>query len=984
MKTKFLFALLAVLFTACGTKENKGDLIYALDEDMTYSVAVMTGSTQDVFIADHYPKIAIQRYDNEPDVITALQNGKVDLIAIDETPLVLIAKKHPGMFSVKENAFTESFGVGFNKKQSELRKQFNAFLAETRKSGLYDQIKDKWLGDPENAPMPEWDYVPTGKPLVMGCTGVSDVYAFVRDGKPVGLDVELLQRFAYSIGRSFECKFINFGGLISALVADKVDMISSGMTITEERSKQIDFSDPYFLSKSLIVCLRERDGNLPENHGETSVDGEKKLSGLEDLNTSKVALVTGLLYDQYVIDNYPQSTVLRFDAYPDVFNSLDRGVSDIALVDGVVYEANIKSTGRYAELGVLFEDPYGVGFSYKNVELRDRFNQFLKEIKSNGVYDEIENRWIKNYATAEMPVWTDTPTGKPLKLGCTGATDAFDFIKNGRNAGFDIEMMERFGRYINRPIEYYNLNFGGLIAALSTGTVDAISSAMTITAERGKTVAFSDPYYVSRSLAISLRERYAGNKEGQGFRTMEDVRNKRFGVLMGSIQDEYVAKTYPEAQILRIDLAPDLLMSLKTNQSDVIILPQPEAEFIVAEDPNIGVLNPDVYTIELGIGFKDTALRDQFNTYLASIRESGLYKEIEQRWMKDYNVSEMPHIEVPKGSKPLVVGTTSQDIPFSFIKEGVNSGFDMEIVTRFAASINRSVRFETMTFGGLIPALMSGKIDVMASAAMITEERRNQIAFSDAYYTIGSSVLALKKNLASTTGYVEADKGSFVQQMKDSFYNNLVREKRYMLILEGLWQTLIITIFATLFGTILGGFVCFLRMRRSHLVQGVAKIYIDIMRGTPLLVMLMIFFYVVFASSGLNATVVAIFTFALNMAAYSSEMFRTAINAVDPGQKEAGIAMGFSQVQTFIYIILPQAARNVLPVYKGEVISLLKTTSIVGYIAVVDLTKASDIIRSRTFDAFFPLIIVAVIYFLLAWLFGLGLDYLNKKISPSS
>jgi len=149
------------------------------------------------------------------------------------------------------------------------------------------------------------------------------------------------------------------------------------------------------------------------------------------------------------------------------------------------------------------------------------------------------------------------------------------------------------------------------------------------------------------------------------------------------------------------------------------------------------------------------------------------------------------------------------------------------------------------------------------------------------------------------------------------------------------------------------------------------------------LVMLMILFYVVFASTGLSAMIVAIITFAFNMAAYSSEMFRTSIESVDPGQKEAGLSMGFTKVRTFIYIILPQAVRKVIPIYKGEVISLLKMTSIVGYIAVVDLTKASDIIRSRTFDAFFPLIVVAIIYFILSWLLGLGLDYINKKVSSA-
>jgi len=204
-----------------------------------------------------------------------------------------------------------------------------------------------------------------------------------------------------------------------------------------------------------------------------------------------------------------------------------------------------------------------------------------------------------------------------------------------------------------------------------------------------------------------------------------------------------------------------------------------------------------------------------------------------------------------------------------------------------------------------------------------------------------------------------------------------------MMILSGFKQTVIITFFAILLGTLIGGIICFLRMCKNKILIGFAKLYINVMRGTPILVLLMIFFYVIFASSGLSATIVAIITFALNMGAYSSEMFRTAIESVDKGQSEAGIALGFTKIQTFIFVIFPQAIRRVIPVYKGEVISLLKMTSVVGYIAVVDLTKASDIIRSRTFDAFFPLIVVAIIYFLLAWLLGFALDKLNKTTSSS-
>ena len=199
------------------------------------------------------------------------------------------------------------------------------------------------------------------------------------------------------------------------------------------------------------------------------------------------------------------------------------------------------------------------------------------------------------------------------------------------------------------------------------------------------------------------------------------------------------------------------------------------------------------------------------------------------------------------------------------------------------------------------------------------------------------------------------------------------------MILDGLQVTLLITFWAAILGTLLGGLVCWMRMSQRRWLQQVAKVYIELMRGTPVLVLLMLMYYVVMAPLDATGIVVAIVTFAMNTAAYISEMLRTTIQGIDRGQTEAGLALGFTPRQTFFKIVLPQVVKAVMPVYQGEVVSLLKGTSIVGYIAVADMTRASDLIRSRTFDAFFPLIVTAIIYFLMAWLIGLLLQSLVKR-----
>ncbi len=222
----------------------------------------------------------------------------------------------------------------------------------------------------------------------------------------------------------------------------------------------------------------------------------------------------------------------------------------------------------------------------------------------------------------------------------------------------------------------------------------------------------------------------------------------------------------------------------------------------------------------------------------------------------------------------------------------------------------------------------------------------------------------------------------FLASVAESFESNILHEKRYLLIWDGLKTTVLISVLATLFGTLLGALICTMRMSPRLLLNLPARIYINVLRGMPVLVLLMLIFYVVFASVNISPVLVAVIAFGMNFGAYVAEIYRAGIQSIDRGQSEAGISMGFTRLQTFLYIVLPQTIQRILPVYKGEFISLVKMTSIVGYIAVQDLTKASDIIRSRTFDAFFPLVMVAILYFLISWILMLALEYLERRTDP--
>ena len=479
-------------------------------------------------------------------------------------------------------------------------------------------------------------------------------------------------------------------------------------------------------------------------------------------------------------------------------------------------------------------------------------------------------------------------------------------------------------------------------------------------------------------LAVLLAGCSSADKENT-YQSVEDIRTARIGLLLGTTHDAFATANFKDATIVRMEAEPDLFIAVQKDKCDVIFADFTSFVYAQYEYPNLVEIESNFPTDFYGMGFNknDTALRDRFNVFLQEIKENGTYEQIYDRWILHGMDSSMPQIGLPDKGSVLRVAIPGTQYPFSFYQDQQLVGFDIEIISRFAAAIGRPVEFQSISFGSLIASVQAGKADVISAAMSITEERSKNIAFSDPYFETRIVVATVDKTMV--TGPESADEG-FFEGVKNSFISNIILENRYMLILEGLKTTVIISILSILLGTLLGALICWMKMNRRKWLSGFADIYISVMRGTPVLVLLMLMFYVFLAKVNINGVYVAVITFALNFAAYVSEMFRTAIQSVDRGQTEAGIALGFSPVQTFVNIIMPQAVQKVLPVYKGEMISLIKTTSIVGYIAVEDLTKVSDIIRSRTFDAFFPLLMLAIMYFILSWIFGMALDLLiNKK-----
>lgn len=235
--------------------------------------------------------------------------------------------------------------------------------------------------------------------------------------------------------------------------------------------------------------------------------------------------------------------------------------------------------------------------------------------------------------------------------------------------------------------------------------------------------------------------------------------------------------------------------------------------------------------------------------------------------------------------------------------------------------------------------------------------------------------------------------------LQDKFYATFIEDNRWQYFTNGLKTTLLVTFFAVLIGIVLGIVVAVIRSsydkNRDVKVAGfgprfgrallkignfLCKVYLTIIRGTPVVVQLMIIYFVIFTSRDASPLLAAIIGFGVNSGAYVAEIVRSGIMSIDPGQFEAGRSLGFNYVQTMWHIVIPQAIKNILPAWGNEFIVLLKETSVAGFITLTDLTKAGNIVQGRTYDALMPLLAVAVIYLVLVIILQAGVNWLERRL----
>ena len=950
----------------------------ALEDFKTAKIGIMTGSSQELIVKEMFPDAERVYFSRQADMVLAVEQGKIDGYMFGSPFLPATIWENANVKRLDEAVSQGDIAFAFPQDTSSdpLREQLNTFIEKAKQDGTIDRLKNKWLGKTE----------PTEHPDYQSLTGENGTIrlAAVAENKPLiyqyqnqctGLEMELLTIFAEEYGYRFDIEVVPFDSVIMGMSTGKYDMTSASLQVTAEREESVNFSVPYMQFDVVMVVK----GDGTEQADVTQADVT-----LADLENATIGVITGSAHNGLVEKNFPNAKRLNFTVMADMLLAVQQGKIDCYIEDEPFMtpllweEIDVKRVDEaVAQVSSGFVFPQGE----VSRELRQQVNTFLAEAKADGTIERLVQKWLGGTEPTEHPAYSQL-TGENGTIHLAISVDNKPLLYQNAEGytGFEMELLTLFGQYAGYAFEIEVVPFESIIAGISAGKYDMASSALNITPEREESVDFSDPY-ASFDVVMVVKN----TEEQKTGKTLAGFENASIGVLTGSVYDDFVKERFPNARREYYSMFSDMIVAVEQGKIDGYLSENTYVTAAIWEGAKIQAIDEAIACTHAGFifqkGEQSALLREQMNSFIHAAKENGTLDALNKKWFGKTEPTEKLDFDSLTGENGTLKIAVSPDLkPGSYIKDGELTGYEMEILQLFAKEYGYKLDMSYMTFDAILPGVTTGKYDIGTGAVTITEERAQSLDFSESHLTV-DVVMVVKEEAGS------AVQTSFWDELKEDFHKTFIRENRWKLIVEGIGVTMLISICAAITGSLLGFGLYMLSRADAKVIQvsakGVAKVYSRMIAGTPVVVILMILFYVIFGKNrDMNGIVVAIIGFTLTFGAFVYDHMTVSVNSVDIGQTEAAYALGYTRNKTFFRIIFPQAMTVFLPSYCGQAVELIKATAVVGYVAVNDLTKMGDIIRSNTYEAFFPLIATAVIYFLLTWMLSALLGLLKRHFEP--
>ena len=961
----------------------------ALEDLATARIGVLTGTISGQLVEKRLPRAQVNYYTTQTDSLAALKAGKIDAWSTDEPIIRFMKIENPELVILDEYLAESNLAAVFSKTEAgqELCSQYNEFLEKLWADGTMKEIDGIWFGaDEANRTVMDYENLPAANgTLRMAADLTQPPFTYMKENRAVGYDIDVAARFCQAYCYGLEIVPMEFGGILPSVQSGKCDFATSCITITEERAESVLFSAPNYYGGIAVAVWQDSGASAQETAGTAGI------ASLDDLATARIGVQTGTTFDEIVLETLPDAKISYFNSYPDMAAALEANKIDAFPGDEPVIRL---MAAENSSLAVLEErmDSFDFGIAIPKTDagakLLAEINAWLAAVKESGDLEQITVKWTEGPESEKsVPDYAAFPAPNGvLTLATEGAYAPMNYYRENDVVGLEIELIARFCEANGYGLKVTPMLFDAILPAVQSGKADLAAAGMTITEERKESVYFSEPYYTGGTvMAVRKSERTAsdtGLPLGK-YTAIHQLENAKIGVQTGQSFDQLVKQALPDAEIVYVNSKADLINQLSTEKIDAYAVDEPVLKAQMRQDDRLTAVPEYLDWFEFGFVFPKSeagqALCAQFDEFLRGIKADGTLEEIELKWNTDSDIKEMPDYQaLPAINDTLTLATEALYEPFTYIQNGQIVGYDIEIAVRFCQAYGYALKIEDMNFSGILPAVQSGKCDFGAAGITITEERKESVLFSEPNFSGGTVLAVLKAEQQAAASSVQEE--SFWDGLASSFNKTFIREGRWKLFLEGIGNTMLITLLSILFGTALG-FLVFMLCRNGNIVaNGATRFSMWLVTGTPMVVLLMILYYVIFGSVAISGITVAVIGFTLTFGAAVYGLLKMGVGTIDRGQYEAAYALGHSNRHTFFKIILPQAIPHVLPAYQGEIVGLIKATAIVGYIAVQDLTKMGDIVRSRTYEAFFPLIAVTVIYFVLEGLFSFFVSRLRVSI----
>jgi len=1008
----FLFSLFVLMTTLVGCDEERGP-ITSIEQlnDPQYTIGYEEGQSAGTLLLQTHPKAKLKSFVNKIVGYESVRQGKIDGFAFERLQMQMAIDNGLEDVQILDGALgdTIDIAVGISRvsKIPELEKKINEFIDYIQQNGTLNDMRKRWfvLGD-EKIP----DIAKPENPtllLKVGTSGLVQPYSYYKDNALNGFDIEFSKRFALWLNAKLEFGVYDYGAIIAAAVSGEIDCIVANLNVTKERKERISFSKPINSLDNAIMVKKDRyAGQITESNDASKKDvppqfRNKKLryNSIAEMNKNnnlKLGMQTGFVFvDKETRRLLPNAKIDYYKSTPDMAYLVANGKLDGFINDEPVIRYAALENPNLGYIHAGFEPMDIVAVFPKNEKGRalcDELNVFIEKYRAKGLLDSIDNLWLGHDETKKVVMFPKAKEGKPtLKMATSAVNPPFEYIKNGEIVGYEMDLMARFCDEMGYGLEVHDVAFESVILGIETGMYDFAVSTLSATPAFKEKNYLSNAFYISECvMAVQIIGDGHPSQSLMNTKEILDTLNRpevKIGTVSSATFNTVIDKFFPKSSRLFFKSHIDMAKFVEAGKMDAMVVDEPTAKLLVSEFKELEILDktlePSDYAYAFPKNAKGELLCAQMNEFIQTSMKQGLKTELEAIWFgSDESLKKIDLSKLKPVSGTLHLAINSTCPPFTYIKDNAIVGYDIDWIVRFCEAYGYGLEISDMNFEAILPSLAAGTSDLAAGEITVTEERKQSVYFSAPVYNGG--IVAVVKNGVANKSENSAEEESFIASLKTSFERTFVREDRWKLVLQGIGVTIFISILSSIFGNLIGFLVCLLRLSRNKIADAFAITYIRVLQGTPAVVLLMILFYVVFARSGLDGVWVAIIGFGMNFGAYVSEMMRTGIEAVDKGQMEAALSLGYTKTRAFFKIVFPQAARHFLPVYQGEFISMVKMTSVVGYIAVLDLTKASDIIRSRTYEAFFPLVTTAIIYFLIAWALTRVLTAIQKRIDPKN